>query len=127
MSDSQMSPNPIGSTGNTLAPLYSTYADDPDMAELIEMFVAELPERVGALKNAIANQDVDTLRRLSHQLKGAAGGYGFDAITDIARDVEQQVRACDDVAAVKRRVDDLVLLCRRAQAGSPGGDGPTAA
>ncbi len=127
MSVHDFSPNPIGTTVTTLAPLYSTYADDPDMAELIAMFVNELPERVDALRQAIVEQDMETIRRLSHQLKGAAGGYGFEPITDVAREVEQQARHAQDVAAVKRRVDDLILLCRRASADSPDDDGPAAA
>lgn len=120
-------PNPIGSTVSTIAPLYSSYADDPDMAELIEGFVSEMPRRVDALRQAIADQDIDTIIRLSHQIKGAAGGYGFDVITDVARQVEHQARVVEDVAAVKRRVDDLILLCHRASAGAPDDGGPTAA
>ncbi len=127
MSIHDLSPNPIGSTVSAIAPLYSAYADDADMAELIELFVNEMPQRVDALRQAIADKDIDAIIRLSHQLKGAAGGYGFDVITDVAREVERQARTVDDVAAVKRRVDDLILLCHRASAGAPEDAGPTAA
>jgi HPt (histidine-containing phosphotransfer) domain-containing protein len=119
--------NPIGSTVSAIEPLHSTFADDPDMSDLIELFVQEMPQRVDALRQAIARRDIDTIVRLSHQLKGAAGGYGFDVITDVAREVERQARVVDDVAAVKRRVDDLILLCSRARAGIPEDHGPAAA
>jgi HPt (histidine-containing phosphotransfer) domain-containing protein len=127
MNDHDCSPNPIGSTMSAIAPLYSAYADDADMADLIKLFVQEMPDRVDALHQAIAEQDIETIIRLSHQLKGAAGGYGFDVITEVAREVERQARKVEDVAAVKRRVDDLILLCHRASAGSPDEDAPTAA
>lgn len=98
------------------APLISDFADDADMVELVEMFVGELPERVEAIRSATEQGDLATLASLSHQLKGAAGGYGFTPITDAAFTVEQQAKAAEDLDNLRQSVDDLLDLCQRAKA-----------
>ena len=96
--------------------LVSEFADDDDMVELIEMFVDELPARVAAIEQATCDQELENLRALAHQLKGAAGGYGFSAITDAAAILESSVKTHQVAEPVKQEVDALVNLCRRATA-----------
>lgn len=96
-------------------PLLSEYADDPDMAELIELFVGELPERVALLTDALAQGDMDLLAGAAHQIKGAGGGYGFPALTEAGRHLETAARESrDDLETVKARVEDLIDICNRA-------------
>jgi CheY-like chemotaxis protein len=109
--------NPTPSTNApTQGPLHSTLAGDPDMAELVQMFVGELPARVAAIQQALGAQDLATLKTLSHQLKGAGGGYGFDAITATAAVLEGHVKAQADLATLQASAKDLIDLCRRATA-----------
>jgi HPt (histidine-containing phosphotransfer) domain-containing protein len=62
-------------------------------------------------------RDSTTVKRLAHQLKGAAGGYGFAGITDAAKDVERAiVEDALDAPSLQRRVETLADLCRRARA-----------
>jgi len=109
--------HPLSTTSN--APLWSTLADDPDMTELIEFFVTELPQRMAAIARSADQADLKTLAALVHQIKGAAGGYGFEPITDLARGVEKLAREQADLPAIRQAVDELVALCNRARAGSP--------
>ncbi len=95
-------------------PLHSEYADDPDMQELVEMFVSELPERAKAIEDAVKQADIANLTRLSHQLKGAAGGYGFTPITDAAAVVESLAKAEKDLQDMEMSIAELLSLCRRA-------------
>jgi CheY-like chemotaxis protein len=74
-------------------PLHSTLADDPQLGEVIPRFVRGLGARAAALQDAAEKHDFANLRRLAHQLKGAAGGYGFAPITAAA---EHLLRALDD-------------------------------
>ena len=64
----------------------------PDRVERIEMFVAELPDRVAELRPALGGRDFETLQRLAHQPKGAAGGYGFPTITEAPKDLERTAK-----------------------------------
>ena len=58
-------------------PLHSEYAEDPDLREIVMVFVDELPRRVEAVRKAFQERDLDALRTLTHQMRGSAGGYGF--------------------------------------------------
>jgi HPt (histidine-containing phosphotransfer) domain-containing protein len=95
-------------------PLLSTLAGDPDMAELVTMFVSEMPERIAALQDAIGHSDLETLRKLAHQLKGSAGGYGFQPITESAAVVERSAKAPEPLEMIRKSADELIDLCRRA-------------
>jgi len=95
-------------------PLVSEMANDPDMSELVQMFLDELPDRMAALQKAFTDGDVAALIRLAHQLKGSAGGYGSPSITGAARVLEGAAKANADMAALQDKLDGLAVLCRRA-------------
>lgn len=95
---------------NALVPIYSTLADDPEMAELVEMFVDEVPEKLERLETLLSAEDWDELKRLAHQLKGAAGGYGFAVVTDCAQRLESSLQKPGDVEAIQLRAQDLMSL-----------------
>jgi CheY-like chemotaxis protein/HPt (histidine-containing phosphotransfer) domain-containing protein len=96
--------------------LVSTLEDDEDMREILHQFVRDLPERSSAILRASQASDVDTLKRLAHQLKGAGGGYGFPRITEAASAVEQAIAEGVEGASLQRHVEELASLCRRARA-----------
>jgi len=97
----------------------SELATDPDMTELIEMFVDELPDRVDAIERTLSQQDFDALRSLTHQLKGAAGGYGFPTITDAAKAIETTAKTTGGIEKLTKEVESLATLCRSARATPP--------
>ena len=104
------------------APIYSSLAADPMMAELVEMYVDETAEKISALEAAFASSDRDKLRSVAHQMKGAAGSYGFDQVTAGAAVLETAVRNDQPAEAVQAHLDELIALCRRIRSGT----GPTA-
>jgi histidine phosphotransfer protein HptB len=69
--------------------IFSRFAGDEHWQELLEAFVAQLPQRLATLEQAIVVNDVQTLMVLVHQLKGACGSYGFDEITPLAERLEK--------------------------------------
>ena len=99
------------------SPLLSDYAGDPDMAELVEDYVMNLPQRIDALNNALASQEMEELRTLAHQVKGSAGGYGFMPITEQAAQLEMLLKDQAELESIRKEVDALVDLCNRASAG----------
>ncbi len=102
--------------------LVSEFAGDPDMADLVGLFLEELPERIEAIRAALRSGDSEELQRRVHQLKGAGGGYGFPAISRSAAEVEGPLRAGErDLSVIASRVEALASLCERAlPAGSDG-------
>lgn len=95
------------------APIRSEFAGDPDMVELIEYFVSELPERAAAVTDCLRSERWEDLRRLAHQLKGASGGYGFGPLGDAAAALEEDLDTQADLDAIQRDVDRLLALCGR--------------
>lgn len=95
----------------------SDLAGDPEMRELIQMFVDELPERIAALEQAWEGANAAEIARIAHQLKGASAGYGFKVVGDAAARLEHFIKgAQDDLAGAKSDFDALVDLCGRASA-----------
>jgi HPt (histidine-containing phosphotransfer) domain-containing protein len=95
-------------------PIHSTFADDETMAELVEMFVDDLPDRIETIQGALGSADIELLHRTAHQLKGAFGSYGFHELTEPARKLEQSTSAGDDnLDSIRRDVSDLIACCRR--------------
>ena len=99
--------------------LYSTLADDPDLAEIVAMFVQEMPERIARLLDRFRESDREGLRRAAHQLKGAAGSYGFAPISPAAARLEDQIVHTRSEEEISQALDELIDLCRRARAGTP--------
>ena len=95
-------------------PLRSAFADDPELAQLLPRFVAGLSAKSEALREAVEQADLAALRDLSHQLKGAAGGYGFPPITAAAEAVERAARD-ERPDYLREKVETLINLCQRAQ------------
>jgi HPt (histidine-containing phosphotransfer) domain-containing protein len=77
------------------------------MAELVEMFVDELPDRIEHLQQLLATADWDALGRLAHQMKGACGSYGFDQLTPLAARVEQASRDGEPEQQILAAVTEL--------------------
>jgi HPt (histidine-containing phosphotransfer) domain-containing protein len=61
---------------------------DPDLEDLIPMFLENRESDIITLRRALAEGDFPTLRSLGHNMKGAGGGYGFDYITDLGGEIE---------------------------------------
>jgi len=113
-----MGTNNTGNQGDSHGPLLSQFANDKDMAELVEFFVGELQERIGALSEAWKSGDRVRLKSLAHQIKGAAGGYGFPSITHSAAALEVALRAQEsELTSAGQKLDELLELCRRAAPG----------
>lgn len=93
--------------------------DDEDLVDLVELFVSELPDRIAALEEALVTDDPDAVARLAHQLKGAAGSYGFPTISDAAKIVEAEAKDGDTVDHLTQSISELGQMCRRACAASP--------
>jgi HPt (histidine-containing phosphotransfer) domain-containing protein len=89
------------------------------MKEIVEMYVQEMPARVSKLEELWSGQQMDELKRLAHQLKGASGGYGFTPVGAAAGRVEASLMALSDGSAsaslekLRGQFEELLSMCRR--------------
>ena len=104
-------PTPSADTG----PLASQFANDADMVELLDMFISELGARSEQLADLLNARRMDDLRVVAHQLKGAAGGYGYPSLSEAAGVLESRLSGSPrDVEDVLSAVTDLRRICDRA-------------
>jgi HPt (histidine-containing phosphotransfer) domain-containing protein len=109
--------------GNDTECVYSRLGGDPDLGDLVVLFANELPERIRALLDYTDRGDWESLQRAAHQVKGAAGSYGFDAISPAAGKVEYAVRNGESEEQIRAAVAELSDLCGRVRCGNPPSEG----
>jgi len=85
-------------------------AEEPDLRDLVENFVNGLDDRLSRLRSACEKLDWQQLVLLTHQLKGAAGSYGYPQLSELAATMEQAVRArtADQLSDWLRQLEQLV-------------------
>ncbi len=97
-------------------PLFSSKAGDKSMRELIDSFVAELPDKLREIEHAFAQSDNTQLEYIARRLKGEAGSYGFEPITEAAAALETGIRGSVSADQIQQRVSALIDWCRLARA-----------
>jgi len=100
-----------------ISSLVSELSDDDGMLDLIEKFVNNLPSHCAIIESAVASDDRETVRRLSHNLKGSGGSYGFGRITECAALLEDSVRTGQSRETVAAFAKQLFAVCQRARPG----------
>jgi len=92
------------------------------MQHAVAGFVSRLPTRVASMVSLLETQEMEELRRLIHQLKGAGSGYGFPRITDAAAKAESLIKATAECQAVKTAIDELIDIIRDIEGYDPKGE-----
>ena len=72
---------------------------DADLSELVPGFLERKRADARAILAALDKGDTETIARLGHKMKGEGGSYGFDAITDLGRGLEEAAKGHDFSAA----------------------------
>lgn len=99
--------------------VYSTLGLDPDLSDLVEMFVEELPDRIDALQTCWDDADMEGLGRVAHQLKGAAGSYGFEELTPALQRLDHRIRTTRPAEDIFNAIEEVADLCSRVRPGAP--------
>jgi HPt (histidine-containing phosphotransfer) domain-containing protein len=61
---------------------------DPELEHLIPAFLGARKKDLVELSRALSQEDFETKRRIGHILAGVSGGYGFDHLGDLGRELE---------------------------------------
>lgn len=99
--------------------IYSRLGGNPELADLLCLFVEEIPARVAKLLRHLDEGNWEELRQTAHQLKGTAGSYGFELLPPSANRVECAVRDNEPEEQIRESVLELVNLCGRVRCGVP--------
>ncbi|GAB4156534.1 MAG: hypothetical protein Kow00107_06080 [Planctomycetota bacterium] len=84
-------------------------ASDPIMSQVMDEFLAEIPQKVDDIGSFLAEGNNSEAKRFAHQLKGSGGTFGLDEIAGVARKLE----AALGVTPLPKEVNELYLQLRR--------------
>ena len=73
----------------------NSFYSSPRFLAIVERFKQKLPVMVIELSEAVRMENWDQVQEKSHDLKGIGGAMGFPQITEIARQMNGQVRDKD--------------------------------
>ena len=96
-----------------IAPIYSQLANDPDLYDIVKMFIDEMPTRIERLIKEFGEKNWDELKNTAHQLRGAAGCYGFEEVSPTAGKLEQALVTNLPEEEIQQSLNELIDICRR--------------
>lgn len=68
---------------------------DASFEPLIPRFMANRKKEIVTMRQALTEQDFETVRSVAHGMKGVGGSYGFDKVTELAAMIEQAAKSAD--------------------------------
>jgi HPt (histidine-containing phosphotransfer) domain-containing protein len=92
--------------------LISSLADDPELVQVLDIFIETLPEMLDSIRAAWRQINMKTLKRHIHELKGAGGSAGFPIVMQHVAHVENTV-ATGQADQLAQTVEELLGLCEQ--------------
>jgi HPt (histidine-containing phosphotransfer) domain-containing protein len=65
---------------------------DPEIADLIPRFLENRHKDIDSIRACLNQGDFEAIRMLGHSMKGAGGGYGFQGISEIGKQIEDAAK-----------------------------------
>ncbi len=91
-----------------------TVVVEEDLQELIPGYLENRRKDIATIREALAVKDYEAIRSLGHKMKGSGGGYGFDAITDIGRALEDAAKG-DHAEEIEKQTEILASYLERVE------------
>jgi HPt (histidine-containing phosphotransfer) domain-containing protein len=82
--------------------------------ELIDLFVADLPQRLGAITHALERADAPALALQAHALRGSAANFGASRLDELCAKLEE-VGARGTLAEAPAMLDEIKRESARAR------------
>lgn len=97
----------------TSSPILSSLLQEGDVfREVIDRFLERLPDILRDIQKLYHAKSWQEMQLHIHDLKGLGGGMGYPMLTDIARDIEVQLKA-GDYHRLRDRMPQLEQLCQQ--------------
>src|SRR6478735_4682628 len=87
------------------------------MRALRDGFIAGLPGRLAAMRDALRTDDRATLQHEAHRLAGTGVSYGLPQLTAWGRDVERKLKGGAALTALDADLDQLARLIASVEMG----------
>ena len=97
--------------------IFSSWQNDSDYADLLPLFVDELPSMRRTLLEFAKVCDFENVKREAHKLRGTAGGYGYPGLSQLAGQLEDTCKtSARDSNAILQDLDQLIGYIERVRA-----------
>lgn len=87
---------------------------DPEIADLIPKFLDNRQKDIHLIETALEKNDFEAIRMLGHSMKGAGGGYGFDGVTEIGKNLEEAAKEANS-DKIRNSVHELAEYLRKVE------------
>lgn len=87
---------------------------ESDFQSFLPKFMTNRKKEVVTMREAVAQQDVETVRKVAHGMKGAGGSYGFDRVTEMAAIIEQTAKT-GVLVGIEAELDRLAIYLEQVQ------------
>lgn len=105
-------------------PILSDLADDDVVGPLLTMFADVLPEMIADMTRHAAAAARPELCKVTHQLKGSGGAYGYGVLTTLCAELELRAKGGAPDDELVRRVAEVAAIAERVLRGIPTTNGP---
>jgi HPt (histidine-containing phosphotransfer) domain-containing protein len=65
---------------------------DSDLADDIPWYLGQVKEYTGVIDTALEKADFEAIRDIGHRMKGSGKNFGFDAISEMGKSLEQAAK-----------------------------------
>jgi PAS domain S-box-containing protein len=107
------SAQPHPQTADHESRIKSRLADHPGVMAVLPQFIDGLPEKVRVMNDLLARNDLAGLEKVIHELRGASGGYGFDAVTHPALKAEEAIKSTQAPQIISQQIAELISIIRQ--------------
>lgn len=96
-------------------PIRSSRADDERFQPLLTAYLKSLAEAYTNISNALNDGDWEQVSRLVHKLRGTGANYGFEQLSEAAKDCESLIIEDAEVGRKSNAVTELLALISRVE------------
>jgi two-component system, sensor histidine kinase and response regulator len=82
------------------------------LRRMVSIFLADAPERLGAIRAAVESKNAESLAKLAHRLKGAVSNFSSEAVTHAALQLETIARQ-PDLSNASEAYEELKTMIER--------------
>jgi HPt (histidine-containing phosphotransfer) domain-containing protein len=79
---------------------------DEELKDILPGFMTNRQKDIETLKEAVASSDLKTLEKVGHKVAGSSGGYGFDELGTLAKNIELAAKD-NDLAKASTLVEEF--------------------
>ena len=79
---------------------------DPDLADEIPWYLGQVKGYTEAIEKAMGSVDFETIEDAGHRMKGSGETFGFDAISEMGKSLEQAAKK-KDLDEIRKKLKEL--------------------